>query len=76
MLFGRKDKHDGRGSADNVSHAYARWQEKLTSAVRQYTGSQYNMLDTESLVGLMTVVFVKSDLKSRVSDASITTMKR
>ncbi|KAJ9109144.1 hypothetical protein QFC21_000472 [Naganishia friedmannii] len=76
MLFGRKDKHDGRGSADNVSHAYARWQERLSSAVRQYTGTQYNMLDTESLVGLMTVVFVKGDLKSRVSDASITTMKR
>ncbi|KAJ9125430.1 hypothetical protein QFC22_000391 [Naganishia vaughanmartiniae] len=34
------------------------------------------MLDTESLVGLMTVVFVKSDLKSRVTDASITTVKR
>lgn len=76
MIFGRKDKHDGRGSANNVSHAYVRWQEKLSSAVRQHTGTAYTMLDTESLVGLMTVVFVRNDFKGRVTDASITTMKR
>lgn len=76
MLFGRKDKHDGRGSSDSVSHAYGRWQDKLSIAVRQYTGVPYVMLDKESLVGLMTVVFVKSDFKSRVTEASITTFKR
>jgi hypothetical protein len=76
MLFGRKDKHDGRGSAGSVSPAYARWRDKLAVAVRQYTGLSYVMLDHESLVGLMTVVFVKNEVKGRVTDASITTVKR
>jgi hypothetical protein len=78
MLFGSKSKQDGRGSADGVSPAYRQWQEKLQIAVRMNTPPEcnYTMLDSESLVGLMTVVFVKSSLRDSLRDVAITTIKR
>lgn len=78
MLFGSKSKQDGRGNADGVSRAYRDWQDKLQMAVRMNTPPEcnYTMLDTESMVGLMTVVFVKSTLRDSLRDVAITTIKR
>jgi len=78
MLFGSKSKQDGRGNADNVSRAYRDWQDKLQMAVRMYAPSEsgYTMLDAESMVGLMTVVFVKSSLRASLRDVAVTTIKR
>jgi hypothetical protein len=46
--------------------------------VRMYAPSEsgYIMLDAESMVGLMTVVFVKSSLKGSLRDVAVTTIKR
>lgn len=78
MLFGGKSKSDGRGKSDAVSSAYRHWQEKLYSAVRvnMPPGCGYTMLDAESLVGLMTVIFVKSSIKDTLGDVAVTTIKR
>ena len=78
MLFGNKSKQDGRGNTDGVSRAYRDWQDKLQMAVRMNTPPEcgYTMLDAESMVGLMTVVFVKSTLRDSLRDVAITTIKR
>jgi hypothetical protein len=78
MLFGSKSKQDGRGNTDGVSRAYRDWQDKLQMAVRMNTPPDcaYTMLDAESMVGLMTVVFVKSSLRDSLRDVAITTIKR
>jgi hypothetical protein len=78
MLFGSKSKQDGRGNTDSVSRAYRDWQDKLQMAVRMNTPPDcaYTMLDAESMVGLMTVVFVKSSLRDSLRDVAITTIKR
>jgi hypothetical protein len=78
MLFGNKSKQDGRGNTDNVSPAYRDWQDKLQLAVRMYSPADcvYHMLDAESMVGLMTVVFVKTSLRDSLRDVAITTIKR
>lgn len=76
MLFG--NKINGRGSSDHVSRAYRDWQDKLQLAVRMNTppDCNYTMLDAESMVGLMTVVFVKASVKPYLSDVQVTTIKR
>ncbi len=77
VLFGMKSK-EGKGLADNVSGAYRLWQDKLAQGIRQIMPADcpYTLLYSESLVGLLTVVFVKSSLLSGVQDAAVVAVKR
>lgn len=79
MLFGGKMKLDGNRSTGNkMSAAYRHWQDKLVSAVRlaMPPTRPYVVVHAENLVGLLSVIFVKSELKAALRDVSLTTIKR
>jgi len=79
VLFGGKNKTDGgKNAGDKISSAYRLWHEKLVSAVRLAMPSDcpYVMIHSESLVGLLSVVFVKSEMKASMKDVALTTVKR
>jgi hypothetical protein len=79
VLFGGKNKTDGgKNAGDKISSAYRLWHEKLVSAVRLAMPSDcpYVMIHSESLVGLLSVVFVKSKMKASMKDVALTTVKR
>ena len=76
LLFGGRNKDDS-SSSDRVSSAYRQWLDKLTYSVRLASpGVPYVAVRSESLVGLFTCVFVKSDLKDAVRDVQLCTVKR
>ena len=64
--------------ADKVSSAYRQWLDKLTYAVRISTPAEcsYVKIHSESLVGLFTCVFVKSEHKETLRSVDICTVKR
>lgn len=79
MLFGGKMKLDGsKSTGDKISSAYRHWQDKLVSAVRlaMPPTCPYVVVHSENLVGLLSVMFVKSELKPTLRDVSLTTIKR
>ena len=77
LLFGGKTKEAG-ATADKVSSAYRNWLEKLTYAVRMSTPKDCNYVKvhSESLVGLFTCVFVRTDQKDTLRGVDICTVKR
>ncbi len=79
VLFGGKNRLDGsKSSGDKVSHAYRHWFEKLVSAVRLAMPPlcPYVVVSSENLVGLLSIVFVKSEMKASVKDIALATVKR
>ena len=73
LLFGKKDA----GTNDKVSLAYRAWLDKLTYAVRlAHPDTHYTKVQSESLVGLFTCMFVRADEKEALRDVQITTVKR
>ena len=77
LLFGGKNKESG-STADKISSAYRQWLDKLTHAVRLCSapGTSYIKVTSDSLVGLFSCVFVRSDQKDQLRDIDITTVKR
>ena len=56
--------------------AYRQWMDKLQAATDRLTASDYIKIHSESLVGLLTCIFVKASERDRLRDADITTVKR
>ncbi|WWD18987.1 hypothetical protein CI109_103444 [Kwoniella shandongensis] len=77
LLFGGKNK-DSASTADKISPAYRQWSDKLQQAVRMAASPDfpYVKIHSESLVGLFTCIFVKSNQKDSLRDLDITTVKR
>ncbi|ORX38593.1 Endonuclease/exonuclease/phosphatase [Kockovaella imperatae] len=75
LLFG--NKKDVGASNDKVSVAYRMWTDKFTQVLRMvYPDQQYIKVQSESLVGLLTCVFVKADERNALRDVQICTVKR
>lgn len=75
LLFGGNKKEAGSG--DKVTMAYRHWIDKLSQALRSgLPGTQYIKVHSESLVGLMTCIFVKASEKDSLRGLDITTVKR
>lgn len=67
------------GLADKVSGAYKRWYDALSSAIRTYLETEsesWVVLNTESLVGLFTCIFVKACIRPYVKSNQIRILKR
>ena len=76
ILLGGKKKQDD-GLSEKVTGAYKRWYDRLILAVKSAMPSEgYVVVHTENLIGLFSCIFVKSQLKERLKDVSISTIKR
>jgi hypothetical protein len=77
MLLGGKKKDDAL--SDRVTGAYKRWHDKLSSVVKEKFGPlgvEYTAVNTESLVGLFSCIFLKNTKEFVCRDKSITAIKR
>ncbi|KAL2025085.1 hypothetical protein VTK56DRAFT_87 [Thermocarpiscus australiensis] len=63
---------------ERMSHQYRDWRNFLAQSLDDYmsNGSLYHILHTAPLVGLFTCIFVKADLRERVSNLSSAEVKR
>jgi len=60
-----------------MSHQYRDWRDFLVRSLDDYmSGDLYHLLHTAPLVGLFTCIFVKADLRDRVSNLSSAEVKR
>lgn len=77
LLQGKRKSEEGALS-DHVTGAYKRWYEKLIPAVRlaMPPDTPYNVIHTESMVGLFTCIFVKSKERVLLKDIATKTVKR
>lgn len=77
ILGGKKKAEDG-GLSDKVTGAYKRWYDRLIMAVKAAMPKDvpYSVVQTESLVGLFSCIFVKNTERGRFDDVAITTIKR
>jgi hypothetical protein len=77
VLHGGKKKTDD-GLLEKVTGAYKRWQDRLVLAVRTAMPKDvpYCLIQSESLVGLFSCIFVKSVERPTFDDVSVTTIKR
>ena len=78
VLLGGKKKGDDGGLSDKVTGAYKRWYDRLIIAVKTAMpkNTPYSVVNTESLVGLFSCIFVKSSERATFDDGAITTIKR
>lgn len=76
FLLGKK-KRGGTDFDDRVSNQYRTWYDKCVSVVRLVMPPEapYTVLHSDNLVGLFSIVFVKSALLPRIRDAAIYTIK-
>jgi hypothetical protein len=60
-----------------MSHQYRDWRDFLARSLDDYmSGDLYQLLHTAPLVGLFTCIFVKADLRERISNLSSAEVKR
>lgn len=76
-FFLGKKKRGGTDFDDRVSSQYRAWYDKLVGVVRVVMPpeAQYTVLHSENLVGLFSIVFVKTSLLPHIRDASTYTIK-
>lgn len=62
---------------ERMSHQYRDWRDFLIRSLDDYmSGTLYHLLQTIHMVGLFTCVFVKSDIRDRISNLSTAEVKR
>ncbi|KIK91255.1 hypothetical protein PAXRUDRAFT_13877 [Paxillus rubicundulus Ve08.2h10] len=78
LLGGGKKKGEDGKISEKVTSSYKRWHDRLVQAVKlaMPPDSPYAVINTESLVGLFTCMFVKHTERSSLKDVAITTIKR
>lgn len=60
-----------------MSHQYRDWRDFLVRSLDDYMPNVlYHLLHTATLVGLFTCIFVKADLRDRISNLSAAEVKR
>lgn len=78
MIMGkRKDRDDAL--SDRVTGAYKRWHDRLSSVVKATFGPlgvEYNVVNTESMVGLFTCIFVRNTSEFVCREKSVAALKR
>ncbi|KAH8105418.1 Endonuclease/exonuclease/phosphatase [Cristinia sonorae] len=77
LLANKKNAADG-GISQKVSTAYKKWFDRLVLAVRvaMPTETPYTVIHSESLVGLLSVIFIKVSERNSLKNIGITTVKR
>lgn len=76
FLKGSKKKKEG-SDQERMSHQYRDWRDFLVRCLDDYMGGDlYHLLHTAPLVGLFTCIFVKADLRERISNLSGAEVKR
>lgn len=72
-----KPKKKEGSDQERMSHQYRDWRDFLVRSLDDYmSGDLYHLLHTAPLVGLFTCIFVKSDIRARVSNLSSAEIKR
>jgi len=72
-----KPKKKEGSDQERMSHQYRDWRDFLVRSLDDYmSGDLYHLLHTAPLVGLFTCIFVKADLRDRVSNLSSAEVKR
>ncbi|AEO63316.1 uncharacterized protein THITE_2108391 [Thermothielavioides terrestris NRRL 8126] len=73
----QKKKKEG-SDQERMSHQYRDWRNFLVQSLDDYmsSGGLYHILHTAPLVGLFTCIFVKADLRERISKLSSAEVKR
>ncbi|KXX74154.1 Type I inositol polyphosphate 5-phosphatase 8 [Madurella mycetomatis] len=73
-----KPKKKEGSDQERMSHQYRDWRNFLAQSLDDYMagGGLYHILHTAPLVGLFTCIFVKADLRERVSNLSSAEVKR
>ncbi|KAI6303490.1 hypothetical protein MCOR33_001376 [Pyricularia grisea] len=62
---------------ERMSHQYRDWRDFLVRALDDYMpGELYHLLQTSHMVGLFTCIFVKADIRARISNLSTAEVKR
>ncbi|GAA5890793.1 hypothetical protein JCM8208_003050 [Rhodotorula glutinis] len=76
MLMGKKKAMDGKMS-DSISSGYRQWHDKLVQAVRlnMPAESPYTVVHVADMIGLFSIVFVKSSEVPRLRDVAHITVK-
>ena len=78
ILGGNSKKKPDDALSDKVTGAYKRWYDYLNGAVKSGVSpdTDYTAIHTDSLVGLFTCIFVKSELRNRFNDVLGNLIKR
>ncbi|KAF8128132.1 Endonuclease/exonuclease/phosphatase [Boletus edulis] len=78
VLLGGKKKGDEGKLNERVTSSYKRWYDRTIQAVKlaMPLDLPYTVIHTESLVGLLTCMFVKNTARPSLKDAAIATVKR
>ncbi|KAK3359738.1 Endonuclease/exonuclease/phosphatase [Lasiosphaeria hispida] len=72
-----KPKKKEGSDQERMSHQYRDWRDFLIRCLDDYmSGDLYHLLHTAPLVGLFTCIFVKADLRGRISNLSSAEVKR
>lgn len=72
-----KPKKKEGSDQERMSHQYRDWRDFLVRSLDDYmSGDLYHLLHTAPLVGLFTCIFVKADLRDRISNLSSAEVKR
>ncbi|KAJ4302166.1 hypothetical protein N0V88_002302 [Collariella sp. IMI 366227] len=73
-----KPKKKEGSDQERMSHQYRDWRNFLAQCLDDYmsSGGLYHILHTAPLVGLFTCIFVKADLRERISNLSSAEVKR
>ncbi|KAK3325283.1 Endonuclease/exonuclease/phosphatase [Apodospora peruviana] len=72
-----KPKKKEGSDQERMSHQYRDWRDFLVRSLDDYMlGDLYHLLHTAPLVGLFTCIFVKADLRTRISNLSSAEIKR
>ncbi|GAA5837701.1 hypothetical protein JCM9279_006838 [Rhodotorula babjevae] len=76
MLMGKKKAMDGKMS-DSISSGYRQWHDKLVQAVRLNMPAEtpYTVVHVADMIGLFSIVFVKSSEVPRLRDVAHITVK-
>ncbi|GAB7342794.1 hypothetical protein MBLNU457_g0929t2 [Dothideomycetes sp. NU457] len=75
-LFNRKRKDPAE--QEHVGHQYRAWRDHLVRSIDEFmpADQNYSLLHTSSMVGLFSCIFVKSSLRSRISNVNTAEVKR
>ncbi|KAB5575730.1 Endonuclease/exonuclease/phosphatase [Coniochaeta sp. 2T2.1] len=72
-----KPKKKEGSDQERMSHQYRDWRDFLVRSLDDYlSGDLYHLLHTAPLVGLFTCIFVKADLRDRISNLGSAEVKR
>lgn len=73
-----KSKKKDASEQEHMSHQYRNWRDYLIRCLDDYMPKDelYHLLQSSTLVGLFTCIFVKSHLRGRIKGLSATEVKR